>query len=66
MPCRDYRVRTSSKSKGQYVLGRYDSGYIQPTGKFEKRRSAKKVRNFKGVLTSGSMYKKLYTHFEWN
>lgn len=62
MSCRDYRIRTSSKSKGQYVVGRYESGYIQPTGKLEKRIFAKKVRAFKGEITNGSMYKKLYAN----
>lgn len=66
MSCRDYRVRTSSKSKGQYVVERYAPGYIQPTGKLEKRIFSKKVRRFKADIADGSMYKKINTPFEWS
>lgn len=67
MSSRDYRIRSSSKSKGQYVCSeRWSSAYIQPTGKIEKRRFEKKVRAFKSDIADGSMYKKIYTPFEWS
>ena len=59
----DYLLRLKSGEYRQYYL-QYDSDYIQPKGKFEKRFANKKVR--KAECISGNYYKKLYQHFEWN
>jgi hypothetical protein len=64
MSSRDYRLRKRG-SKGQYVLGRHDSGYVQPTGTKGKRQANKIVRRSK-ELFDGGYYKKLSTWFEWN
>lgn len=62
---RDYRVRRP-RSRGQYVLGRHDSGWLQPTGPREKRMVAKIVRRYDGDIPDGCWYKKLYSVFEWS
>lgn len=43
---------------------RYDSGFVQPVGKFWKRQAAKKVR--KAICFDNSYYKKLWGWFEWS
>ena len=43
---------------------RYDSGFVQPAGKFWKRQAAKKVR--KAICFDDSYYKKLWGWFEWS
>lgn len=71
MSSRDYRVR-KSRSKGQYVLNKrngftsYESGWIQPTGTWEKRQYSKIVRRFAGDMQGGNWYKKLTSVFYWS
>lgn len=71
MSSRDYRVR-KSRSKGQYVLNKrngftsYESGWIQPTGTWEKRQYSKIVRCFAGDMQDGNWYKKLTSAFYWS
>ena len=65
-----YRIR-KGRSRGQYVLNRcngylWPSGYLQPTGKIQKRAAARSVRHFQGELPDGSAYKKLWGPFEWS
>jgi hypothetical protein len=44
---------------------RWDSGYIQPTGKWQKRLASKKVRRSKEVA-NGNAHKKTWGPFEWS
>ena len=70
MSARDYRVR-KSQSKGQYVLNRrngfiWASGWIQPTGKLEKRQASKLVRRYKYNIPDGMWYKRITSVFYWS
>lgn len=45
--------------------GEWVSAFIQPCGKWEKRKAARKVRACKNVSDCG-FYKKLYGWMEWS
>lgn len=70
MSARDYKIR-KSRSKGKYVLNnrngftRYESGYIQPTGKWEKRQASKIARRISD-MPNGNWFKKTTSVFEWS
>lgn len=44
---------------------RWDNGYIQPTGKWQKRLASKKVRRSKEVA-NGNAHKKILYNWEWS
>ena len=62
------QLGTKNKLKQYSYKGKqlfpYESGYIQPKGKFWKRQANKKVR--KSKCTNGNYFKKLYGWFEWS
>ena len=51
--------------KLQKGASRWDSGYIQPTGKWQKRLASTKVRRSKEVA-NGNAHKQTWGPFEWS